>query len=51
MQSANCSLNEASECIIRGFYKKFEESFATVAIEKGVVGIDTKGSVEASSAF
>ncbi len=30
------SPNEAAECLIRGFYKKFEEAFATVAIQKGV---------------
>jgi hypothetical protein len=41
-QSANCSSNEAAECIIRGFYNKFEESFATVAIEKGVVCVRQK---------
>jgi hypothetical protein len=49
-QNANCFPNEAAECIIRGFYKKFEEAFATVAIEKGVTPIKRKmdeASVEA----
>jgi hypothetical protein len=35
-QNSNCSNGEAAECLIRGIFKKFEESFANVAIEKGI---------------
>jgi hypothetical protein len=49
-QCSNCLPNEAAECIIQGFLKKFEESFATVAIENGVTAARCKmdeASVEA----
>ncbi len=49
-QNSNCSFDKAAEFLIRGFYKKFEEVFATVTIEKGVTPIKQKmdeASVEA----
>ena len=42
VEHSNCNPSEAAECLIRGFYKKFEDSFATVAIQKGVTPIKRK---------
>jgi hypothetical protein len=35
--SSSCEKDEAAECLIKVLYKKFEESFATVAIEMNVM--------------
>ena len=42
VEHSNCNPSEAAECLIWGFYKKFEESFATIAIQKGVTPIKRK---------
>ena len=41
-KSSNCSPSEAAECIVRGVLKKFEKSFATVAIENGITAVRGK---------
>jgi hypothetical protein len=35
--SSSCEKDEAAECLIKVFYKKFEESFSAVAIEMNVM--------------
>ena len=36
-KSANCNEREAAECFLKGMFKKHEESFTFVSIEKGLV--------------
>jgi hypothetical protein len=40
-RSANCTEREASECILKSLYKKQDEAFTSVALEKGLL-VDTK---------
>jgi len=35
-KSATCTKSEAAECLLRGLYQKFEESFVLVAMEKKI---------------
>jgi len=39
---ANCSPSDAAECVVRGLCKRYEESFAAVAIEKGITPLKRK---------
>jgi hypothetical protein len=43
-KNANCSLEEAAQCILKVFCNKFENSFAAAAIEKGIL-LDEKDNV------
>jgi hypothetical protein len=36
-KSAKCNLREAAECLLRGVYKKNEDAFTSVALEKGLI--------------
>jgi hypothetical protein len=36
-KSAKCNVREAAECLLRGVYKKNEEAFTSVALEKGLI--------------
>ena len=45
-RSANCTEREASECILKSLYKKQDEAFTSVALEKGLL-VDTKKKMDA----
>jgi hypothetical protein len=45
-RSANCTEREASECLLKSLYKKQDEAFTSVALEKGSL-VDTKKKMDA----